>query len=229
MSKGSTLLMGVGAALILGCGGSIATVDGTARPDGGAVDSGLAVSTDASTSDDLSIPPEAGTGCSTVRVPKDHRASVVACPTARGAGNAAKLDASPPPGCNQDSECTMGQNGRCLLNGWGFTAACSYDDCYADSECPGNVACVCRESANDSLPNVCALGSGCRIDSDCGPCGYCSPSGNPFFRRIESFCHTAGDTCTDDSDCQSNPGSCQQGCNFDPQAGHWSCVAECPP
>ena len=123
----------------------------------------------------------------------------------------------------------MGTNGRCLPDGWGVTYACSYDQCDADQDCPGDVACVCRASASDSAPNLCATGSGCRLDSDCGPCGYCSPSGDPFFPPPVYFCHTAADTCTDDTDCAQTPGSCPKGCDYDPQAGHWSCVTECPP
>ncbi|HEY5242574.1 MAG TPA: hypothetical protein VIJ22_13940 [Polyangiaceae bacterium] len=225
------VVMGSGFALVFGCGGSLATPDGTAR-DGGSVDhadSGTTSATDASSADEQTVHVDAATTCSVVRVPKEHRANAVSCPTARGAGNGTTLDAGPSAACSEDSDCTMGDNGRCLLIDWGFTPACSYDDCYGDSDCPGNVACACRASASDGAANVCASGSGCRLDSDCGPCGYCSPSGNPFFPPAVYFCHTADDACTDDSDCPQMPDGCQKGCNYDPQAGHWSCVSECPP
>ncbi len=199
--------------LVVGCGALAPVTDGGP------------VNTDASSADEKT---DTGTTCS-AHVPMYHRANAVSCPTARGPGNAL-LDAGSSAACNQDSDCTMGKNGRCLrsIQDWG-NPLCSYDECDVDSDCPGNVACVCRASATDSAPNLCASGSGCRLDSDCGLCGYCSPSGNPFFPPPLYFCHTADDTCTDDSDCSQTLGSCQNGCNYNPQAGHWSCTPECPP
>ena len=50
--------------------------------------------------------------------------------------------------------------------------------------------------------NVC-YPAGCRVDADCGPGGYCSPSptlgccGGPS----GFHCHTPQDSCLNDSDC----------------------------
>lgn len=198
--------------LLLGCG-SLAP-----NSDGGA---------DASSTDGQTSHGDSG-GCSHVRVPLVHRSSADACPMARGPGNGTGMDAGNA-ACNRDSDCTMGMNGRCLATPFPPGWVCSYDTCYADSDCIGSVPCVCRSSASDSAPNVCAPAGDCVLDSDCGPCGYCSPSGNPFFPPPAWFCHQPGDTCINDSDCPPNPGGCQYGCNYDSVAAHWSCTPECPP
>jgi hypothetical protein len=76
------------------------------------------------------------------------------------------------------------------------------------------------------------------LDSDCGPDGYCSPSieGNCFFGQSPYFCHTARDTCTDDSDCPSvdaEAGSCPivTPCAYDTGEQRWACtqLTCCPP
>ncbi|MFI5300872.1 MAG: hypothetical protein ACHREM_22550 [Polyangiales bacterium] len=108
-------------------------------------------------------------------------------------------------------------------------AVCSYDQCFADSDCPGSVACNCRASASDTVANICGTGSGCRIDSDCGACGYCSPSyvsGEICDgAKDQFFCHTPKDECIDDSDCSKSNGSC----NYDPTKGAFACVTLCSP
>jgi hypothetical protein len=88
--------------------------------------------------------------------------------------------------------------------------------------------------------------SNCRVDADCGPGGYCSPSviaycfcprtelcdstsmctanGNPVPCVCGDacghgyFCHTGCDACTDDSDCAAG-----QTCNYDTLSHRWEC------
>jgi hypothetical protein len=210
--------------LLLGCGGSVTE---NTQSDGG-------VRGDATSGGDAAWGPETSRGeagaCSGVRVPKDHRASGEACPMARGAGITMCCPDSGYPGqwpCSHDSECTMGTNGRCLGNAGPAGTHCSYDDCFGDSDCPGNVPCVCRSSASDPSPNMCSTGSGCRVDADCGPCGYCSPSPSfPYYPSPEGpyFCHTQADVCVDNADCPETARGC---CMFDPKVSHWACGA-CP-
>lgn len=129
--------------------------------------------------------------------------------------------------CSGDSDCTMGTNGRCLNNAGPAGTHCSFDDCFADSDCPGNVPCICRPSASDPSPNLCSTGSGCRVDSDCGPCGFCSPSPSvPNYPSpyLPYFCHTLGDVCIDNGDCHDTTKAC---CTFEPKVAHWVCEA-CP-
>jgi len=76
------------------------------------------------------------------------------------------------------------------------------------------------------------------VDSDCGPCGYCSPSVNPcgptdsdaLTEGINGpnpyYCHTAFDLCINDSDCglldAGVPGTYTI-CAYNPQALRWEC------
>jgi hypothetical protein len=148
----------------------------------------------------------------------------VACPEARGPGAvpAMCVDAGSSPFCVDDSECTMGQNGRCLhdsvLPPCDFF--CSYDACFTDSDCPSGEPCGCRASATDTAPNTCLAGSQCRVNSDCGSDGYCSPS---MGCAMAYFCHTAADTCLDDSDCDGGL------CLYETTVSHWQCGDACVP
>jgi hypothetical protein len=172
--------------------------------------------------------PDAALGdSSTNREPKEHRAYASDCPASRGAFLASPQDCTPDPlsTCVQDADCAQGRNGRC--EGRGCLGTCVYDDCFSDSDCAGTAVCSCRASAADWQPNFCAAASNCRIDSDCGQGGYCSPSligyscacaGNGCGQGY--FCHTKSDTCTDDADCSSGH------CAFDSLEKHFSC-ADC--
>lgn len=165
--------------------------------------------------------PVADTGTDAgVRVPVNHRPMAMGCSTTRGPGTA---DPTLTGGeCTMDAECTMGTNGRCMLNGLGARFDfCSYDDCAMDTDCMTNEVCRCRESASDS--NACVQGD-CHTDADCGANGYCSPSRG--FDRINLgvmgyFCHQATDTCVDDTDCAGDAG--QGACVWVPDMSHWAC------
>jgi hypothetical protein len=81
--------------------------------------------------------------------------------------------------CFQDSDCTAGQNGRCGSFGGPAILGCSYDECFQNGDCDGGQACLCRPpdlAGPPSLQNVCVAAGNCRVDSDCGDSGYCSPS-----------------------------------------------------
>jgi hypothetical protein len=176
-------------------------------------------------------PPDAGVAKNTqdagTRTPLLHRAAGATCPTGRAPG----LNNGPParcsaltcPTCGRDSDCTTGTNGRCLMNEPVPVAVCSYDACFSDSDCPANTPCDCRDSASSSAPNLCLGGSDCRVDSDCGPGNFCSPSQYGQWCGFTYHCHTASDTCVDDSDCVG------AGCNFNKQTGRWACGGDCGP
>jgi hypothetical protein len=144
-----------------------------------------------------------GSGKAT-HIPISHRASSAVCPQDRGPGvsdvGTACLQRSPPVACARDSDCAGGANGRCLQAGG---PACSYtgsyDDCTHDSECTGNAPCACRSSSSDTASNACATGRNCRLDSDCGSVGFCSPSlvGSACQCFSETFCQAdAGSGCS---------------------------------
>ena len=145
------------------------------------------------------------------------------------------------PACLQDADCTAGTNGRCLPNSrLNCAGQCSYDACFSDLDCPASQPCECRESASDSAANSCLVGSNCRIDADCGSCGFCSPTpvsplcvcDSPAFCNPPDphgscgdscghgyFCHTPKDTCWEDSDCTGH-----DRCNFDLPSQAWVCT-----
>jgi hypothetical protein len=171
------------AGFIAGCGG-YAGADASRASSGGDVSTDSSVSTGGdgvaavgpvgSSGGDATATASGGSSGSASLLPINHRPEEVACPRERGPGHASVVR-----DCTQDSECTDGMNGRCIspnvlgpLGG----SFCSYDTCFADADCPVNEPCECRESPTSSTPNFCVTGSNCRIDSDCGPGGFCSPS-----------------------------------------------------
>jgi hypothetical protein len=52
--------------------------------------------------------------------------------------------------------------------------------------------------------NICLTGN-CRVDADCGPGGFCSPTWDLACGQsngvVGYYCHTPRDTCVDDIDC----------------------------
>jgi hypothetical protein len=168
-----------------------------------------------------------------------HRPAPACCLSERGPGPAGQpYPSGVASTCTSDSQCTAGANGRCFpfegLVGYG---GCSYDECFTDSDCGSGATCLCRGSSTDNSANVCVEGGNCVVDSDCGPGGYCSPSveASCLFAR-PYFCHTATDTCTDDSDCSSvdaGRGSCPilAPCAYGPGEERWACtqLTCCPP
>ncbi len=181
---------------------------------------------------------EAGTGkAGDAEIPIYHRPLPSCCPSERGPGPATQPYGSGiAAGCSSDSQCTDGGDGRCFpFEGLVGPGGCSYDQCFTDSDCSG-APCVCRTSASDNSANVCAPGGNCAVDSECGPGGYCSPSQACFFYGPPTYyCHTALDTCINDTDCPvvDAGGGCSvpQNCVYEPQAQHWACSQQacCPP
>jgi hypothetical protein len=161
-------------------------------------------------------------------VPTNHRAAGSACPSQRGSTMSPCVNeagVNPPGMCSKDTDCTAGTNGRCESNGPAICLTrCSYDTCSSDSDCPPHVPCDCRASSTDPSPNSCITGSNCRVDSDCGASGYCSPSTTSLCDLAGYFCHTAGDQCGNDTDCGTS-----DACAFNAQDQKWECTQQCSP
>jgi len=211
----------MGGVFVAGCGGAHALVPGTdaaaeAAPSG----------------------TDAAADASDARVPLYHRSTSASCPSERAPGPSGQpYPVGVATTCTSDSQCTVGTDGRCFpFEGLVGPGGCSYDECFADSDCGSGATCLCRNSSADNSANVCVHGGNCLVDSDCGPGNYCSPS------LVEScqapgqyFCHTALDTCLNDSDCgPADPnGLCGSTnlCAFDMQAHRWTCTQAncCPP
>jgi len=116
-----------------------------------------------------------------------------------------------------------------MSNGGAVICRCSYDTCAHDTDCATGHLCACHGGAYTNGGNSSVAGN-CRIDSDCGAKGYCSPS-----RAVGGcgglggyYCHTAMDACINDSDCPSGGGP--EVCAYSLTSLHWQCIPEllCP-
>jgi hypothetical protein len=163
----------------------------------------------------------------TVRVPLRHRATATTC-------NAPRPSSTCDPGgvpmstCVTDGDCGMGTNGRCVGNPHDG-CRCSYDRCITDGDCTEGGACECRlPSRGAAGANVCIPGN-CRVDADCGPRGFCSPTlgdCGDYGGLSGYYCHTPADECVDDADCRDvDAGFLGQMpyCAYSRQVGHWRC------
>ena len=128
--------------------------------------------------------------------------------------------------CGSDSECTDGNNGRCIVNG-NAGYHCTYDECASSADCTtASTSCACGD-INAGSYNVC-VPSNCKVDTDCGANGYCSPSygscGTFGGEYGGVYCHTANDECVNDSDCTGNGETSGPGyCAFDTTKAAWAC------
>jgi hypothetical protein len=213
------------AALAEACGGSTAVegagADGgseAAGPDGGNAGNPEGAS------------PESGGDTSdqgAARVPVNHRPSDAQCGTPAPPGNCSvAVNNFGDAGCLNDNDCASGTNGRCI-NGSGGPAICSctVDACIQDSDCPLGQTCACHGSPYAFTQGNTCLQGDCRVDADCGPQGYCSPSisATSCGRLVGYYCHTGADLCTDDSDCESQSG---RACVHSSSPARWECQAQ---
>jgi hypothetical protein len=97
-----------------------------------------------------------------------------------------------------------------------------------DTDCASGQTCACHDSPyKGGLDNACVAGT-CRVDSDCGPGDYCSPSTdtNSCGFLVGYFCHTLADECIDDTDCKMPmPVVGIATCAYSSSVGHWQCIA----
>lgn len=191
-------------------------------------------------------------GGGTGREPTHHRPSAPQdCPAERGSNEPSVTGCTDQPlvDCEHDADCTDGIAGRCLSSRFPCVLHCSYDECSNDADCVDDKPCECRQPGSFA-PNRCVTPSNCRVDADCGPGGFCSPSllgelcaciSVDYCKAIGDtsmctpgpcacgdscghgyFCHTPADTCLDDSDCVSGR------CSFDLAHQNWICTACLP-
>ena len=181
-----------------------------------------------------SVSPSAGKGGVPPGAPSESRPVAQECSHERGPGDRVP-DPDSPDGCKADADCKDGINGRCNVHFGGHGMqfnSCDYDRCFADADCKNDGVCVCGSKANS-----CMEPGNCRVDADCGPGGFCTPSWGAdaegaCFGYSAYFCRTPRDTCVKDDDCQSQDRDKGWGstCSFDPTAGHWRCLQNrlCP-
>jgi hypothetical protein len=248
--------------LVAACGGQLSPGGATTR-DAGA-DASLADAASAALAPDGQADGAQGpVDGGSARAPPQHRHAPVTCTDMRPAGpGQTPCGCTEPDGgsccltpdggeCMSDSDCDAGIQGRCGVISTTGIAQCVYDECADDSQCDG-APCSCSNAASFNAVNLCLTGSNCRVDSDCGLAGYCSPSmlelscicigtGNcgdaavcyagstqvPCSCNVSCghgyFCHTPADTCLTTSDCV------QGGiCAYDTASQRWDCVACIP-
>ncbi len=105
---------------------------------------------------------------------------------------------------------------------------CTYDECRRDTDCPTGQACFCAETFGGYLgngathPNTC-IPANCRLDSDCGSNGYCSPSAGPCGSSSGFYCHTSKDTCVDPAQDCASCGAMGDACVYAPMVGAFTC------
>lgn len=138
------------------------------------------------------------------------------------------LDSSATPTeCHQDSDCT-GVNGRCLRlsnrGGHGPSleaTVCTYDRCFADSDCEPRQTCSCgaRSATDPGLAHAC-VSAYCMTDAECAG-GYCrrTPNGN--------ICHTFEDECAEETNCGAGMICDREGGPMG--TGAWRCMPFTPP
>jgi hypothetical protein len=155
-----------------------------------------------------------------------HRPVAAACDSAPGEGYTHPGSSGT---CSKDSDCTKGRNGRCMagrprMGGRSEPNHCEYDDCFSDTECGAGETCNC--GLREPIPerHRC-LPSNCRIDGDCGPNGFCSPSKKALGAgTIEGwFCHTEDDECTNDGDCLPEKANSFPYCGYSKKKERWIC------
>ncbi|RLB47160.1 MAG: hypothetical protein DRJ42_26045 [Deltaproteobacteria bacterium] len=152
-----------------------------------------------------------------VDLPPADRVTPIACSSCRPTW----ADPGGSGDCSAHSDCTAGDNGRCVFGMIG--AFCSYDECFEDGDCDSNEVCSC-DGAVIGGGNRC-VSSNCKVGADCSS-GRCSPTygclaGGP---PQGWYCRTAGDTCTADSECTMDGGLGGGRCAYDASAGHWACA-----
>jgi hypothetical protein len=224
-------ILGISAVALLAghCGGSVSRTGAKNAGDSDAADSGFSTDPDstAPSSDDGGFSLDDSGMCEgTARhdgapgVPSEHRAAAAGC--------TASPAFVPPPGdagpvsipCSSDADCSP--DGSFSSTPFCLDGSCNHDQCLVDSECPTGQLCLCGTNAGGgwtSHANRC-VPANCRVDADCGPNEYCSPSRGYCGGVSGYYCHTSADTCVDDvTDCACGGNACV----YEPTVGHFLC------
>jgi hypothetical protein len=190
-------------------GGDGGGQDSSSPTDSAAHDSGMASDTSIILTD------------AAMRVPQNHRPDDSQCTQPAPPGDCNGGMGGPGgSSCSKDTDCTMGPNPRCETDGPLPGCMCTFDACVTDTDCMMGEVCACHGSAYSTGGNQC-IPSNCRVDSDCGPSGYCSPTTgqNNCGAVTGYYCHTSSDACLNDGDCGAG-----QVCQWSAASNHWQCA-----
>jgi hypothetical protein len=223
-----------------GCGGETLAGNGIpdAGPDTGSVaDAGAGKEAGAEAGDDVAAEAgddagaeagdddaaDVGAADAPLRVPMYHRPDDSRCAAPRQPGSCMSQGTGLLFTCSSDSECTDGgAEGRCTASSGGPAGCwCTYDVCNTDGDCPAGNLCACHDSPYSYGGNRCLPGN-CRVDSDCGPHGYCSPSESCGY-AAGYYCHTPQDRCIDNADCAGG-----LHCGWSAADERWECLMDPP-
>lgn len=131
--------------------------------------------------------------------------------------------------CDADSDCVDvdgGVNGRCSFIG--PASHCTYDACFSDADCAAEKRCICGvgfQDANKCLADHCSAcdAAECGISWSCaGPSSFGS---GLSFGAPTLECHTSGDACRTDADCDASSHEfCTQKVQNDGDPVGWRCA-----
>jgi hypothetical protein len=220
-----------------GCSGSVTGTGASGLSSGGSSASSTTTTSATTTTSGTSTTTTSGTSTTTTssgsggqggcppQTPGNHRAVATPC-----------SPSTPATACTTDADCMMGDGfgsliaGKCVASSAGQT--CDYNQCASDSTCPDPTnVCICEGQAgnHDSMFGSECLPANCHTDADCGPNGFCSPSGSVSCGDAQGYdgwyCHTCADTCVNTEDCPMQTGMPPSSCVYDPTVGHWTCTS----
>ncbi len=152
-------------------------------------------------------------------------------PQRRPQALACSLNESDGGACATDADCRQNMPPRSPLQ-YCYRGRCGYDDCANDSDCRADQVCRCGGESGGlvagALGNLC-VPADCHVDSDCGSCGFCAPSGDPicgptYGAAASYYCQKPGAACSSNADCGGDGGFDTPFCAFNPMTNAWSCV-----
>lgn len=165
-----------------------------------------------------------GDGAPACVTPPQHRPAAEACPLHKDGG-------AP---CSDASACIPdGGQPTPYTPSYCVAGTCGFDQCVTDDDCKSNEVCACAGSLYGTMATAGAnhcVPANCHVDSDCGTCGFCSPSApygcGPGWGTAQYACHRPGDACYQDGDCGMGTGNLNTSpyCAWNPASGGWSCA-----
>jgi hypothetical protein len=212
-----------GAASGAATGSSSGDTGGTTGAVSGAwATTGAVASGSTGVSSGTSLPLDAGLACPSMppaghRVPPEHRAQVVVCPSGPSPDGGAQA-------CTTNADCV----GDAAPTAYVFCVQglCSTEPCATDADCGANGVCACAGSfygGNASHGNVC-IPADCHTDAECGAGEYCV-TGTGYCGSFTGYhCMKATARCIDPTTDCTGCGLTGPACEYNPIIDDWVCA-----